>query len=281
LLLPKIPSRIFDYLDYREFMRGRYRELHSLHRSFSYQYIGRRIGLDSGTFSRVLNGERNLDPEKIPKLARVLGLDETEREYFECLTLFGQAKSSTEKNHFLEKLIQLRIVKPKALDERQYEFYREWYHLALWTLLNFYPFRGDVKRLGKMLRPPIRPVEAKKSLELLRDIGLVEEKDGKWCVTDRLLTSGDMSQPLVLNNLHGAMGRLALRSLRAIPAEERDFPGTMLTLSPKGFGKVKARLKRCREDVMEIARREEDPNCAFRLNLQFFPLSQSYHPGSP
>ena len=276
---PEIQKPIFEFLDFREFLRARYQEIHATRRNFSYRYIGDKIGLDSGSVSRVLNGDRKLDLEKLSTLCKVFGLSKVEQEYFETLVLYGQAKSNAEKNFFLEKVFRLRNFKAKTLDGKQYEFYKEWYYLAIWTLLNFYPYDGDIARLSKMLRPAIRPAEAKKALQLLKEIGLLTEKDGKWSVTEKVLTSGETIQAIFLNNLHLSMGELATRSLQAIPAKERDFSGTMLTLSAEGFDKIISKIKVFRKEVMDIARQEENANCAYRLNLQLFPLSRIYQLG--
>lgn len=272
---PKNPIRIHAYLDFREFLRDKYKARKREHPSFSYRYIGGKVGLDSGTLTRILKGERNLDPEMAARLARVFGLDESEQDFFEALVLYGQARSHAEKNHFLEKIFRMRGVKADALEERQYEYFREWYNVALRELLNFHAFDGDYKSLARMLRPAIRPVEAKRALQLLLDLGLVENgADGKPRLTQKLVTSGDGIRAVLVKNLHLSMAELALRALADVDPKERDFSGLTVSVSERGFDKLRVKLKQFRQEILEIANQDADVDRVYRVNLQLFPVSR-------
>jgi uncharacterized protein (TIGR02147 family) len=274
--------RIFEFLDFRVFLRACYASRKQENRSFSYRYYAGKLGVDSGTFSRIMNGERNLDPDMAGKLARIFGLNDQEREYFEALVLFGQAKSLSEKTPFLERVFRLRGSRANPLEERQFAFYREWFHLAIRELLHFYPFDGNYKKLAKMVRPAIRTVEAKRTIRLLLDIGLVKLDDtGRLSLTDTLITSGDSIRAVFLNNLHLSMAELAHRALPQVDPVERDFSGLTFSLSPQGFAKVKDRTREFRRELLEIAQHDKDVECVYRMNLQLFPVSNPHKPENP
>lgn len=274
------PLPIEEYLDYRALLRDRYRARKQESASFSYRFIAGKVGLDAGTVARILNGDRNLDPEAVGRMARVFRFDARETQYFEALVLFNQARSQAERNQFLERLFRLRGTRAKTLEERQYDYYREWHHLALRELLNFYPCDADPKShaaLGRMLRPAISAAQARKSLELLLSIGLVEKGEGgRLRLAERVITSGEGIKSLHVKNMQVAMGELALRALADVEAGERDFSGVTFSLSPAGLQKAKERLRECRRDLLEIAERDQDVNCAYRLNLQLFPVSRPH-----
>lgn len=276
---PRKTIRVFEYMDFREFLRDSYeaRKKHSAF--FSYRYIAGKLGVDSGTLSRILKGERKLDPEVAGRLARIFGLDAQEQQFFESLVLYGQAKSLTEKNHFLEKLFRLRGIKIGTLEERQYSFYKEWYYSALRELLRFHPFHGDWKKLAKKLRPAIRPIEAKRAVRLLEEIGLLAPDPVRgYRLTESVISSGEQIQALFVNNLHLAMGELALRTLQDAKPNERDFSGLTLSLSSNGFEKLKFRLKQYRREMLAMAQQDEGENCVYQVNLQAFPLSNISNP---
>lgn len=276
------PVRVFEYMDFREFLRDAYEARKLKNPSFSYRYIAGKIGVDSGTLSRILKGERKLDPEMAGGFARIFGLDTQEQHFFESLVLYGQAKSLTEKNHFLEKLFRLRGVKIGTLEERQYSFYKEWYYSALRELLRFHPFQGDWKKLAKKLRPSIRPIEAKRAVRLLEEIGLLAADPIRgYRPTESVISSGEQIQALFVNNLHLAMGELALHTLRDASPAERDFSGLTLSLSPNGFEKLKFRLKQYRREMLALAQQDEGENCVYQVNLQAFPLTHVSDPEKP
>jgi uncharacterized protein (TIGR02147 family) len=266
---------IFGYMDFRAWLRDAYRARKQHMRIFSYRYIAGKIGVDAGTFARILKGERNLDPEVAIRLAKVFGLDTREQMFFETLVLYGQARTLTEKNHFLEKIFRLRGIKVGTLEERQYAFYREWYYSALRELLRIHPFDGDYRKLARSLRPAIRPIDAKRALALLQDLGLAAPgPDGRPRPVEKVISSGEGIQAVFVNNLHAAMGELALRTLREARPAERDFSGLTLSLSPAGFEKLKYKLKQFRREVLEMAQQDEGEDRVYQVNLQAFPLSQ-------
>jgi uncharacterized protein (TIGR02147 family) len=277
---PRSAPYVFEYLDFREFLRRRYEELHKLKRTFSYRYIGLKVGLDSGSVSRVLNQDRKISVEIADKLAAVFGLRDAEAEYFQTLVFFCQSRSNAEKNHYLEKLLRLRPVHIRTLEEKQFRFYKDWYNLAIWTLLHYYPFNGDAKALARMLTPVITAAQAQESLDLLKEIGLVAEKNGKLQVTDCLLSSGEAIPAFYLNNLHLEMAKLSQRFLELFETRERDFSGLTLTLSGASFEKIREKLKKYRLELLQIARQEKDSNRVYRMNLQLFPLTLPFGRGA-
>lgn len=273
------PAEIFAYMDFRAWLRDAYARRKKESRAFSYRYIAGKVGVDAGTFARILKGERKLDPEVAIRLAKVFGLGTREQIFFETLVLYGQARTLTEKNHFLEKLFRLRGISMGTLEARQYDFYREWYYSALRELLRFEACDGDWKKLARRLRPAIRPLDAKRAVGLLTSLGLVApDGQGRPRPADAVITSGEAIPSHYVANLHAAMGELALRTLRDAQPSERDFSGLTLSLSPHGFERLKYKLKEFRREVLEMARLDEGEDCVYQLNLQVFPLS---HPAGP
>lgn len=275
-------KRIFDYMDYREFLRDLFQQRSGESKTFSLRFFSQRIGVNSGSLSRILKGQRHLDPDKARDLARILGLKEQEAEYLTTLVLFGQAKNTHEQNLCMEKMLRLRGAKVKTVEKRQYEYFRKWYYVATRELLNFFPFDGNYPKLARMLRPPISVSESKEAVKLLLDLGLVEKDGaGNYRLTEQAISSGESIRSLFLNNLHYAMSEKASKALFDMEPRERDFSGVTLTLSPEGFQAVKDMLRIFRKDIQERARKDRNVNGVFRINFQFFPLSRQYKPGSP
>ena len=106
---------------------------------------------------------RNLTSSLIMKFAGALQLKKKEREYFENLVYFNQAKSLEEKSRFYEKMLALSPLNAQVVRKDKYEFYSRWWYSAIRELLYFFPFKGDFQALAKKLDPPIRPDQARKS----------------------------------------------------------------------------------------------------------------------
>lgn len=265
---------IFEYLDYRDFLQQRYQAFKRKSPAFSYRYIAGKVGMDAGSLNGVLKGKRKLDPALAAKVAHVFGLNVYEKEYFEALVLYCQAKNHAERTILLEKLLKLRGIQVKKLEGRQFEFYRKWHYSALRELLNCRPGHGDPAKLGKMLRPAISTQETREALRLLLDLGLIEaQEDGTYRVTENLITSGDSARASAMSGFHLAMAGLAVQAIQDIAPGERDFSALTLNCSLDAFQEVKAILRQARRDILQRVEKDDRSEVVLQVNFQAFPLS--------
>lgn len=280
-MTPATPlCNVFNYLDYREFLRDCYAARKAANKAFSIRYIAGKAGIDHGTLVRVLQGKRSLDAALSGKLGRIMGLAGEEVDFFETLVLFGKAKSPGEKHQFLEKLVRISGTQVMALERKQSEFYQRWYHQAARELLNFFPCDGDFARLGRMLQPAISAEEARQSVQLLLELGLIAKtSEGKYVQTEQLISSGRVQTMEILDGTHAAMGQLALKSIETVPPAERSFSGLTLSLSPQGLETVRGKLRLFRREILEVARQDEAVNRVYQMNFHVFPLSRPYPTG--
>jgi|GEM_PF-609728 len=78
-------ANVFDYLDYREFLRATYAEGKRL-KKLSYRAFSRRAGLLSPNYLKlVIDGKRNITHEMAQRFAQALHLTAEGTEYFELL----------------------------------------------------------------------------------------------------------------------------------------------------------------------------------------------------
>lgn len=272
-------ASVFDYLDYRELLRDRLASRKAANPAFSLRYVARKTDLSASLLTRVLKGQRNLNPAAAVHLARIFGFQDAERDFLETLILFGQARSHAEKSHFLDKILRIRATKVRTLGEDKAEYFRTWYYSALRELLNFYPFVDDFGKLSRMLRPAIKVEEARKAMKYLLDSALVvRQDDGTYRLSEAIVSSGERIKAPLVNNLHISMAELAIRAIQEMQPKERDFSSLTLSLSPTTLEAVKARIRKFRKEVLEMARQDEQVSGVYQVNFQVFPLSH-HHPG--
>lgn len=272
-------GRIFDYLDYREFLKQRYLAFKRKSSVFSYRYIAGKVGMDAGSFNGILKGKRKLDPALAGKVAQVFGLNVYEKEYFEALVLYCQAKNHGERTLLLEKLLRLRGIQVKKLEGRQFEFYGKWYYSALRELLNCNPGSVDASALGKLLRPAITAEETQEALRLLLDLGLIEQgDDGAYRVAENLITSGEGARAAAMNTFHLAMAGLAAWAIQEVEPGERDFSALTLNCSQDSLQDVKSILRQARRDILQRVEKDARSEVVLQINFQVFPLSHRVTP---
>src|SRR5262245_35695049 len=96
---------VFEYVDYRAYLRDYYAHAKRARRGFSHRAFSRRVGLGSPNhLKRVMDGTRNLTLDMANRFAEALGLSGDAGEYFVQLVRLGQGRTSLERSRVYEKL---------------------------------------------------------------------------------------------------------------------------------------------------------------------------------
>ncbi len=266
---------IFSYFDYQKYLRDCYEFKKQQNPSFSYRYIGHKVGIDPGYLVKVFQGKKHIANRSIPLFVKLLGLKKKETEYFELLVLFNKAKTNTEIKSYFEKLLTYAEINEILVEADKYEFYQKWYYTAVRELIAISEFSGDYTYLAAQIIPAITPSEARKSVELLERLGFIKKgKKGIYCVTARYITTGDNWRSIAVRSFQKETMKLAECSLDTIPKEERDVSTVTITLSKKGFEEVRDRLAAFRRELLEISHGDYERDTAYHINLQIFPIAR-------
>ena len=266
---------IFEYLDYRQFLRELYAEKKKLNRHFSYRYLAQKTGLKSpGFFTWVLQGKRNLSPHLVLKFALAFKLTRPQTAYLELLVSYNQAKSHEEKKHHFDKMLRHRHTKSIVVRPDQYAFYEQWYHTVIRELLAIHPFRGDYSALAKSIIPAISPLEAKKSIDLLEKLNLIQkDEDSAFRPTENTLTTGDKWRAFAVRQFQHQTMDLAKRALDQIPKERRDVSTITVSCSLNTYAAIREKVQIMRQEIASIVANDENPEGVFQFNFQIFPFA--------
>jgi uncharacterized protein (TIGR02147 family) len=269
---------IFDYMDYRAYLRDFFEEKKRELRFYSYRLFSQKAGLRSPNFLKlVIKGERNLSKQSVYKFSKALGLTKKEIDYFENLIFFNQSKTLEEKNLFLPRIMKYRHKSdPKKIEESEYAYYSNWYNPVVRELVGAEDFNGDFKKLGAAVVPQISASEAEASVALLLKLKfIVRAKDGAYRKTTLSLTTGPQVRSVAVANYHKSMMRLASDALERFPAENRDITSLTLAVSQETRRAIIERLQQLRTELLEMAEQDERADRIVQLNLHMFPLSQA------
>jgi len=120
-----IPSNIYNFSDYRDFLKDRYRQLKEADPLFSFRYFSKQAGFGSPNYLKlVMDGKRNLSADAIGKFAKGLRLDNHESEYFRYMVEYNQCEIVPKKKVYEAKLMYLReLFKVKTLIPELYDYY--------------------------------------------------------------------------------------------------------------------------------------------------------------
>jgi uncharacterized protein (TIGR02147 family) len=266
---------IFSYSDYRLLLKDLYEDRKRLDPKFSYRYIALHAGFTSaGFFSQVLSGKSNISLRTAVSLGKVFKLVGSELEFFENLVNLNQAKTQVDKQHFFQRLVSLKQGKPKTLESGQYELFTKWYYLAVHELLSYIKFRDDFKELADALVPRISVAEAKESIRVLEELGLIRKRSGTYERVDTALTTGDAWKSLAITQFQLAALDLAKQSYDTVPGRYRSHSTLTLSLSEKEFRRIREDLSSMRKKILELARSAPSPDRVYQVTFNVYPLTR-------
>ncbi|QQS03505.1 MAG: TIGR02147 family protein [Fibrobacterota bacterium] len=274
--LPMETPDLFEYFEYRLWLRDAYEARKSRNPAFSHRYIAGKAGFgSSGTFARILDGSRNLSMDGAMALSRVFGLNRAEKEYFEHLVLHNQAEGEAERRFFLEKLAAVRKSRVVQLREHQMALFDDWRRLALRETLDLVEHRDDFQALGELLSPPASADEAREALEVLQELGLARpDEDGIWRKTEAVLTTPDEGVHQAVRRFQRDTMDLAKDALDRHPPKEREIATLTLAISDAMMERVKDKIRQLRREILEMAREDDRPDRVHQVNFQVFPLTR-------
>jgi uncharacterized protein (TIGR02147 family) len=266
---------VFEYLDYRDFLKDFYEEKKSEHSFFSYRLFSSKLGMDASYLAKVIVKTRHISNNSIEKITAFCGLKEQKAEYFETLVHFVKAKSHKESKLLFEKLLSLKNVRSTTLLGHQYAFYQKWYHSAIRSVLEFYDFRGDYRALAQELSPPISAREAKESVRLLEKLRLIKkDTDSRYRMTDAAITTGPQWDSLAIGAFQEETIRLSLESLSRHPKKHRDISTVTMNINGENFREIREKINEFRNAIIKYVNEQSSPDRVVQLNVQLFPLSR-------
>ncbi len=267
---------IFDYMEFRSFLRDMYAFKKEQYRQFSYRSFALKAGFSSPNFLKlVMDGQRNLTNESVAKIAQGFGLKKSERDYLENLVFMNQAQRHDERDHYYQKTLALKKnTAVKHLEKASYEYFSKWYYPVIREVVTFGNGDLSAEQIAALLDPPITVSEAQKALTALTELGLIrKDPSGKWAQGDKTLSTGPEVQSLVVANYHRAMLRMASESIERHPAGERDITALTLSVSQNKIAMLKEKIAAFRRELLEIAAEEDHPGRVIQINFQLFPVS--------
>ena len=96
---------IYDYINYREYLKDYYTLQKTTTKFFSYWYFSGKAGFSSqNVLKQVIDGQRNVAKKSIHKFCTALNLSEVESQYLGLLVRFNQSKNPEEKDDAFKKI---------------------------------------------------------------------------------------------------------------------------------------------------------------------------------
>ena len=119
--MSNIPD-LSSYLDYRQYLHDYYdyrvTSSNGDLRPYNYSNFAAAADIRSPNYLKmIIQGERNLSEEMIPKFSKALQHNKEQFEEFKLLVLMNQAKDAAERNQHLRQISELRLQRKLRIGE--------------------------------------------------------------------------------------------------------------------------------------------------------------------
>ena len=268
---------VYEYTDYRTYLRDYYVAEKARRPAFSYRYFARRAGHTSPNFLKlVIEAKRNLGPASVTAFARALELDAEEAAFFADLVAYGQAKNDEAKQRHLSRITAARNYRKAGRIEGQlFEYLAHWYLPAIRELVARRDFQEDPKWIAKELVPAISAKKAGEALKVLLNLGLVRRMpDGRLERGDPSWTTGPETDAKIVTTFHHQMLTLAADAVQNMAADTRNVSSLVVCIKGKTIEELRRRLTSFPQELLALCDSDEEPDIVYQIGMQLFPLSR-------
>ncbi len=274
--MPKKILNIYEYENYRDFLRDFFVERKRRCSDFSQRSFAQKAGFGSHSYlPYVIKGTRNLSPKAVEQVAQALELSEREAAYFRELVGYTQAGSSSEREARFRQMNTIRRnTSFYKLRRHQYKYFDEWYYPVIRELATMGDWHGDYEFLASLCSPNITAAEARKAVEALVEMELIVPDGGTYVQTDATVVADDLPRHLLCKARTAYMKRAIEASDRLGP-DESNFSSATIALTPEQFKEISGMFDWFHRKVVAAAAETSSADRVYQLNLQLFPLSKA------
>lgn len=266
---------ITEYIDYRKFIQDYYNEKKSSS-AFTWREFAKRAGFSSAVYLKyVCEGKKNLSRVASAPVAQAMGLVGFDATYFSAMVNYSLAKSDEAKKVTFEEMCALaKDNNVRVLGEEEFDYYKSWKNSVLRELAPAMPGARPLE-ISRTCKPYISAFEVSETLNFLQKTGLLaKDENGTFRQTDKSISMGRVDAvPVAARDLQRQMGELALDALQ-LPLSERDMSGITVGITQDGYKRIVNALAEFRRQIIKIVQSDGNTEQVFRLNLQFFPLTE-------
>jgi uncharacterized protein (TIGR02147 family) len=268
---------IFNYLNFREFLKDHLGYLRRKNPAFRFQTLVEKYGFSSRShYIDILNG-RKLTKKFSARYLQICDLSGKEADYFHALAGYDQALNDAEKmRHFHEILRLSPNLETVKLEQTAYRYFSAWYNPVMLSVLDLNRHESDHRKIAAFFKPKITAIQARQALKTLIDLQFISwDKDRNvWNIHHQFLKSTDGARAAALKSFHKEMQRIGMKTYKT-DFDNQAFSTLTLSTSIKTKNEIERMVADLRQSIMEKAKADADPEVVTQVNFQIFSLSKT------
>jgi uncharacterized protein (TIGR02147 family) len=264
---------VLGQADYRTVLKGAFADRVSRNPAYSVRAFSRDLGVAPSFLAEVLKGQKNVSQEGGLKIARSLGMQKTEADYFCLLVQLETTRDPELRALTLEKLQAIRPASQiHDVDVDAFKAISEWYHLPIleMTLLKRFAFNAFnvAKRLG------ISEVQADLAIARLLRLGLLERTSaGGYRKTKGRWISRTKGPTEAMARFHRGLLEKVLPLLSKSGKPDRYSATDLFPIDPSRMPEIEAAIERCASEIARISDSSTAKSEVYALCTHFFRLT--------
>jgi uncharacterized protein (TIGR02147 family) len=279
-LLPNFKPEVYNYFNYRIYLRHMFDFMRVQNRKFTTRKLCRDINLSSGHLSDVLSGRRDLSQSTFNKLATQFKLSETDQSFLWHLVLFNDAVDLESRGAAFRKISRFNKFKIRhGAELNRHQLLTAWYYTAIMQLTKLPNFQLDPHWIKAKLRSKVTINQIKDAISFLLENKFIQvDSNGKISGHEKLLRSDSELLRLGMANAHHDFMELAGEAIYTIPRDERHLLLYTLAISQSDFIKIRNLLESTLAEVRNIAANsgvKGPSDSVYSVALYALPLTES------
>ena len=263
---------VFEYLDYREYLKDAYEERKAESPFYSYRVMAESLGLFPSNVFRIIHGEAHLPARCHSRALEELGLSGRAAEYFQLLIAYSRERSAKARKEILEKALTLRDVSRRSVEEQELGYFQHWWTPTVRAFLELSKGRAVPAEIASNLVPPIAEDQALAALELMKELGFVKRgSSGRLLPAEAHLTATGDKKAHAIRGFQRQILILASESLERVPPQERDVSTLTLSMDERAFREIRELIRECRRQIQKRVEESKSPDRVMQLAMAFFP----------
>ena len=266
---------VLEYASYRQYIADYYAD-RKAKSAFTWPEFAQAAGFSSPVYLKyVSEGRFNLSDAAVERVAKAMHLADYEQEYFAEMVKFDHAKKDADKKAIFKKMLSIAEAhKTKILEGDAFRFFEDWKNPVIRELAPSMPGAKPLA-LAHACRPEITAAEVSETLKFLLKADLLKKDDnGNYIQTEKSVTTGNMDvTPVAVRGMHRQMGQFALDAIEGVAQDKRHFSGITLGITHDAYEEIVQEIAECRKRIIAIATKNAATDEVYRLNMQFFPMT--------
>ncbi|MEQ1666094.1 MAG: TIGR02147 family protein [Bdellovibrionales bacterium] len=274
--------RVFDYIDHKIFLQDYYNYKKNIDANFSYGVFARKARLQARNYlKRIIDGDRPVTSELLPRIAEVIGLNGQESLYFESMVRFTQTIDQSAKAYYFQQLRSASSGVKSSIAElvnQQFEVLSDWFYIPLWEYCELTGKTQAPEKVSRAFRGRLTATEVKKAFQKLSDIGLlkIDPTTGRYIKAQKMIQYHQDTVNLAVREFHQKMLDLTKVAIENDGLEDRYVRALSVAVSESEVNEMRTKIDEFFKNLnIQFSNSKNKKEIVMQVNIQSLNMTKS------